>query len=398
MTHHIRLRCFLLLGLFIIIATTQLSPFNDTCQWDRISPLNTSDSARGHHLLPYLSPATMRMKSGFPAFIHIAKSGGGTIHSLRFPKSQEKVEMPFSSGVTRFGEGLVCRDGQTPPRDSPAYRGQPTFCVVRHPLSKVISAVKFHNAHAFKSQRQLHPHTHASTVTLKMNALMRRVVVWLEREFARERGSAEVISQEEEEITPVAATMLNSTTTAKAAAELLTAADRCHLIPQSEYVWGHRGERTCSFVLRFEHLAEDFAALAALYGRSVVDEATGKSLLEASRVHASEVDNPWNTFTAADLDADTRRALLRLHRTDLRLLGYDDDPDAPPPPPLLATVATAEKPNTTGGLAAGESTTIKGGRVGGNIGGWSGGWSGFKACAQERDPRIRLPFGSRRGL
>ena len=266
----------------------------------------------------------------FPEFLHLAKNGGGTIVHLHFNASNPQDVPPVFKGVgpTRFEAGnstrpQCYRDFMTPPRNqrmNEKWNGQPTFCVVRHPLSKLVSALNFDH----KSKR-------CKTNYTCFNELLRVQGRMLTEEQVREGDigfSPVAYHREATDMSPIAPLANRSKET--------TPIEYCHLIPQSDYVWNEDGDRSCNYVLRFEHLETEFAALASLYGRQSVDKDTGASLLSLSHKH-DHVTNGGPGLTAADIEPDVRDMFHKTYAADFCLLGYDLNVSAPVEP-LLACV------------------------------------------------------------
>jgi hypothetical protein len=116
----------------------------------------------------------------------------------------------------------------------------------------------------------------------------------------------------------------------------------CHFLPQTDYIWNERGERTCNFVLRYEHFHSDFDLLAQLYGQKGSGNNQEKdSILENTDFKKHVYDTQ---FTHDDLDDELRDAYLKLYEIDLCLLGYDRDPTTRPPS-LLQTFLQEHKEN-----------------------------------------------------
>ena len=91
----------------------------------------------------------------FPEFLHIAKNGGGSVLHLNFKNTSSGQESPKGYegwGPPRFTRenetNKVCKDAMTPPRNTEknsheVWDWQTTFCVVRHPLTHLVSALNF---------------------------------------------------------------------------------------------------------------------------------------------------------------------------------------------------------------------------------------------------------------
>ena len=204
--------------------------------------------------------------------------------------------------------------------------------------------------------------------------------------------------------------------------------DWCHLTPQTDYLWDEQGERTCSYILRFEHLESDFAALAALYGKdatvnvtvvgtgggggggsgnnTATTTATTTSVLnvvaqhrssDASTGHAKNArvgaagtgsynNHPHSSsFTVDDIETATKDHLAALYAADYALLGYRATDASRPPPPLLAGRLVV------GGSSDSSSARRRDGqRAEDSSGGEQAPLPSFLDCAHMRDPGIAL--------
>ena len=263
------------------------------------------------------------------------------------------MDMPFSQGSVRF-PGVRCKDGQTPPRGARLYHQQPTFCVVRHPLSRIVSIVKFNHMlqHARGRSKNHHPDylraKNRTEVAVKMNSLLRDIIDWLDDQPRNQTHSLEESSVGEDELE-----------------KTRPPCNPCHLIPQVDYIWDEAGKRTCSYVLRFERLEEDFNALLRLYGRRVQlmernRRSNSKSSLGKFSQHVSAIDNKYNAFSIDDVDETNLEALLRLYQDDFCLLGYSS-----------LNFSTSEIRPLLGSSTLGQ-------------------WENFVRCAYEVDRRVSL--------
>ena len=98
----------------------------------------------------------------------------------------------------------------------------------------------------------------------------------------------------------------------------------CHILPQSDYVWDQNGERTCNYVLRYEHLEAEFNALAHRYH-------TDLSIANSTIKHMFPHD-----FDVADVAEDVKELFGQIYEADFCSLGYSRDNISYVPPPMLA--------------------------------------------------------------
>lgn len=123
--------------------------------------------------------------------------------AARFEPEGKVIGSPFSFGSTRFHDisrppktlDRGCMDGQTPPRGAhiKVYYNQPTFCVVRHPLTHIVSSMNFvmepHGPYQWAAYER---HRGSKTIgefhRKRVNAALRRAVFNLRREQTREHN------------------------------------------------------------------------------------------------------------------------------------------------------------------------------------------------------------------
>mmetsp|Transcript_6545 Transcript_6545/g.12198 ORF Transcript_6545/g.12198 Transcript_6545/m.12198 type:complete len:383 (+) Transcript_6545:115-1263(+) len=312
----------------------------------RPSPSCSLGSIHRNALTPWLWPEVHVDAFDLPDFIHVAKTGGGTI--MHVPVSRKaSMSAPFSIGVTRFEDKddkktriPGCGDGQTPPRNSPSYKKQPTFCVVRHPIDRLVSSMNM----AAKKGRK----THAW-----MNQGLRKIAEYLLQEQNLRENNKGFMPE-----TFNRASRFNSSFEPFRYKKLFAGFGPqhfCHMIPQADYIWDEAGQRTCSYVLRFEHLHAEYESLAKLYGINPFinvsiarGDHVGESSIVGKRVGTSSIlsvlDHPSiiqhrrvHTFNVGHMEPDVLETFLNLYAADFCLLGYDTNLSAPVPPPLLST-------------------------------------------------------------
>lgn len=99
----------------------------------------------------------------------------------------------------------------------------------------------------------------------------------------------------------------------------------CHFLPQSEYIWGSKGEKFCSSVLRLEDFPENFNSLMARRGyRSVrlPDQHTFIQHTAAEHKEQRHHETVCSELSVAALSFETRRALDSIYEEDFQRLGY----------------------------------------------------------------------------
>ena len=277
----------------------------------------------------------------FPEYLHIAKNGGATILHLNLSLNG-RLDGPTGFqgvGPSRFShhnetlqtlkkKNQVCYDAQTPPRNSvffEPWKWQPTFCVIRHPLHHLVSALNFNHDSQHYCKRN---HT-------CYNDLLRNLANMMMEEQFREHdpgfspAAYNLSAADESPIRPLASRPKKS-----------MPIEFCHLIPQSDYIWNAAGERTCNYVLRFEHLEDDFAALSALYGKPSAD-ASGVPLITSGHQHDHTVISS-SDFTTDDIEPDVQEIYHKIYAADFCLLGYSLNASAPTKPLLVPSVRNAQ--------------------------------------------------------
>ena len=289
--HHHLLR--ILSSIIICCLTAAVPSGNRTCfarGGRRPETACASAAPQSRHLSPFLPPPLLsnvsssgRRQGGgdpsFPAFLHIAKNAGGTIHNVRFPESTHLIGFRYGiSGPDRFGDN--CKDGMSPPREEKKEEdgGDPviTFCVVRHPLSRFVSSMKWKHRGVRTASRFNSIIRHAA-LALHRKQLEQNQPGFLPSTSASSSGHGNDDDDDDDDDSVLGLDM------AKLADAKLNDLDTqvpyCHLQPQTDYIWDEAGARTCHYVLRFEHLQAEFAALARLYGKSAkVGRSVGRSV------------------------------------------------------------------------------------------------------------------------
>lgn len=274
-------------------------------------------------------------------FIHIPKNAGSTIEDVgheygyvwgRYKFSTcEAEELPMlSSEPWRLycdnepRLQLPCNRWHVPPAayayyEALPFKGEETFCVVRHPYSKVISEILF--------AAIAHPESTAPCQgCCDVDALNERVRVMYE--------------------------LLNTTLTARWEGKLYlakskdaeqsgsTSFDDCHWIPQSHYTHGPDYVRNglapkCDHVLRLENLAADWDLM--MEGRT---NAIPSSALNDRASNVNVCDMPVGA-----LSAESRQMIQELYKADFELFNYAKeiaDPDSEPDHASADTGAVAD--------------------------------------------------------
>jgi hypothetical protein len=250
--------------------------------------------------------------------IHIPKTGGTTLEEVAFAhgigwgayKKEWNMagKRPPPNALGKEGTWQPCSPWHIPPAFFRA-RGesggigagsQQTFCVVRDPIERAISQFTFQIEHR-NSPNQMPSTSLSSTMECHADALNAHIHQVL-------GGAAKPLARLEKAFPLVSADLANTRTCTECAA----VAD-CHWLPQWLYVEG-----TCDYVLRFEHLADDFAALLRRFDTFVNDTSLASAVARADAALASTC----NDLTRADLDAESRALLARVYAKDFEHFNY----------------------------------------------------------------------------
>lgn len=201
------------------------------------------------------------------AFLHIPKSAGATIET----KTGRRMAPPgvnWHFHVTYPGHKAPrsCPYWHVPPRylgNASTYEPNSTWCVVRDPADRALSAFK-------------------------------------------ERVAPDAVGDAKQ----ASAWLLKTL-----APGVFPVGRQCHLVPQSTYVFDAAGARTCAHALRFERLPDEFDALMERYG---VPWRWAESFGDTNRMHHA----PSN-LTVAALEPAAIARVRAVYRDDYCALGYD---------------------------------------------------------------------------
>jgi len=156
--------------------------------------------------------------------IHIPKTGGSSIEEAG-PRSKHHWGK-YDSTLKCKGEHTGCQGcsfWHLPPSWNTSlwdsYRSCDTFCVVRNPMSRVVSEYRFKLNIARQQDKCSSEHFQA----------------WLQSNLKQKDRRH----------------------------------DDCHWVPQKDYVFSKEGARTCTHVLRYENIEKEFSALMGAWGFNV---------------------------------------------------------------------------------------------------------------------------------
>ena len=249
-------------------------------------------------------------------FIHIPKTGGTTVEKIgaRYGNLWTK-EKPEWAKETHPDCALGCLDSWQScspwhlPLASFRTRGesggvsslQETFCVVRDPAQRAISQFSFQlTADATPASFIVNNQPGLCTAE-SLNAHIHAVL----------GGANASISRLEGEWPNLSADTMGS---ARTCVNCPAVAD-CHWLPQWLYV-----KDTCTHILRFENLENDFSSLMKRFAPTV-SAATMIPSYAWSRTEPSQVSDC--SLTKDDLDLQSRQLLATVFAEDFRMFGYE---------------------------------------------------------------------------
>lgn len=195
----------------------------------------------------------------FLEFIHIPKNAGTTIENIANDAGIKWGR--FKPEHRNYIDDEKCTYWHQPPKkfkNDNFYKNDKTFCVLRHPMKKIISEYTYRN----KNNPSMND-------PKKMN------------DWIREHLN---------EMTVTGQTM------------------NCHFVPQYEYVYDDEGNTTCDYRLNFDNLTEDFNKLMQIENVDLRLEDTVKHNTSDFKMNIT------------DLDEDNVRRIYEIYRKDFELL------------------------------------------------------------------------------
>jgi len=206
-------------------------------------------------------------------FIHIPKAGGTTVEHVGFQYAKSHPDANTSWGAydTQKRCSTRCSKHHIPPAEDKCiasfYRDSPcdVFCVVRHPLERLISEWKYQAAIGFVKNWTCSTRAYATWVVSQMKRVERRP----------------------------------------------SHAD-CHLLPQVRFVFADTNltDQVCTRILRTEALTQEFNSLMLEYGF--------RDMKMKGRAYVGrpcDLQLPW----------EVHRRVVEYYKDDFRVFGYSSD-------------------------------------------------------------------------
>lgn len=237
--------------------------------------------------LPRGSAPDWKTKRQRLTFVHIPKNGGTAIEQagqaggVWWPRKW----LSFWHGI-HMPDGSWCEKYHVPPQyllslgdpDAPVFDDPGTFCVVRHPFERAVSEYKYMLSVKWgRSMSEMYGtglYDHPKCTAEGLNHFLQRALT----NFLKGKR------------------FLHD----------------CHMVPQTEFIWGKDGKQWCRKILRSENLVPSFNALMAdhRYGVRLRDEKINNS---TDACHGVSVEHLYHK---------TKRMLETVYESDLKRLNY----------------------------------------------------------------------------
>lgn len=227
-------------------------------------------------------------------FVHIPKNGGTAIEQagqaggVWWPRKW----LTFWHGLT-MPDGSVCEKYHVPPqylkafseKDWVVFDDPGTFCVTRHPYERAVSEYKYMLSVAWgRSMSQMYNTGLYDKPKCTVEGLNNFLTKALQNALGGKRFQHD-----------------------------------CHMLPQTEFIWGRDGKQWCRHILRTENMEAGFNALMEKYNYPV-RLSSDKSSSKSGRINNSSEACPG--LSTADLTLSTRRLLDALYKADFERLNY----------------------------------------------------------------------------
>lgn len=227
-------------------------------------------------------------------FVHIPKNGGTAIEQagqaggVWWPRKW----LTFWHGLT-MPDGSVCEKYHVPPQylralndhDWGVFDDPGTFCVTRHPYDRAVSEYKYMLSVAWgRSMSQLYNTGLYDKPRCTVEGLNYFLTKALQNALGGKRFQHD-----------------------------------CHMLPQSEFIWGRDGKQWCKHILRTENMESGFNALMEKYRYPMRLNTTTGSTSHGKINNSSDACHGLST---QDLSMSTRRLLDALYKPDFQQLNY----------------------------------------------------------------------------
>lgn len=226
-------------------------------------------------------------------FVHIPKNGGtaieqaGQASGVWWPRKW----LSFWHGL-RMPDGSVCEKYHIPPQylkelndfDYDVFDVPGTFCVTRHPYDRAVSEYKYMLSASWgRSMSEMYNTGLYDKLPCTAEGLNHFLTKALQNALGGKRFQHD-----------------------------------CHMLPQSDFVWGKDGKQWCRHILRAEDMESGFNALMKKFRYPV-------RLNEITRNSKGKINNSSGAcqgLSTQDLSWSTRRLLDALYKPDFQLLNY----------------------------------------------------------------------------
>jgi len=195
-----------------------LRPSKRAVELQSVENSSTSTSGEEENEKGVLNQSLTASKSNNMVFIHIPKTGGTSIEEAGL-KQGIVWGYPKAGWFAVGHKGESCNKRHVPPYLHPEdYNNKETFCIVRDPYSRMISEYRYLRSTYWGGGFGIHKKQECAEDL--NNWVQDTLRTYIYEHFMHD----------------------------------------CHVIPQSQFIWGPDGQRWCQNILRFEHLTDSVNA------------------------------------------------------------------------------------------------------------------------------------------